>query len=363
MVRVAADGIAQAAAALAAYDDGVVAVHDSANRAIDHRALPAAAGRRLLVGPMPRTGGVRVRLTGGGERFYSPSGAAAAADDPSRHAAMLDLARRYGVAGLAMSFLALERPDQYLRAGLAPPPGFPATRMEEYRDAEAAVDRSRADAKRERLGFVLERWRERRAWWARRFTPRPRAGRGNGATPNTAPMPGEPPPAPPSAAEPGPPPASAPALAARAETPRGAVASDGSDLIVTATRTGSGPTILRDRPRESRAIALDLPDLLAKRPYLAVLDATAPAARLAALAEQESAYGGVPTFYPDVAEWFRLKGAQSVADLLLLSALELPASDDETRQIVAFRLERDGSYDRAAELSEELAAANAEFRP
>jgi hypothetical protein len=48
---------------------------------------------------------------------------------------------------------------------------------------------------------------------------------------------------------------------------------------------------------------------------------------------------------------------------LLLSALELPLSDDETRQIVAFRLERDQSYDRAIELAEQWAAANSEFRP
>jgi hypothetical protein len=47
----------------------------------------------------------------------------------------------------------------------------------------------------------------------------------------------------------------------------------------------------------------------------------------------------------------------------LFSALELPGSDDETRQIVAFRLERDQSFDRAVELAESLAAVNAEFRP
>ncbi len=49
--------------------------------------------------------------------------------------------------------------------------------------------------------------------------------------------------------------------------------------------------------------------------------------------------------------------------MLLLSALELPTSDDETRQIVAFRLERDGSFDRANELAEQLASANANFCP
>jgi len=46
-----------------------------------------------------------------------------------------------------------------------------------------------------------------------------------------------------------------------------------------------------------------------------------------------------------------------------MSALELPLTDDETRQIVAFRLERDRNWDRSVELSEQLAAANAVFRP
>lgn len=71
----------------------------------------------------------------------------------------------------------------------------------------------------------------------------------------------------------------------------------------------------------------------------------------------------MPTFYLDTAEWFRLTGDPTTASLLLLSALELPTSDDETRQIVAFRLERDRFFDRAIELAEQLAAANAEFRP
>jgi hypothetical protein len=58
-----------------------------------------------------------------------------------------------------------------------------------------------------------------------------------------------------------------------------------------------------------------------------------------------------------------LKGDLATANLLLLSALELPLTDDETRQIVAFRLERDKSYGRAVELTAQIAAGNADFRP
>ena len=96
---------------------------------------------------------------------------------------------------------------------------------------------------------------------------------------------------------------------------------------------------------------------------MTALEKAGSADRLAVLAEQEQQYGSVPAFYLDTAEWFRLNGDAATAALLLLSALELPTSDDETRQIVAFRLERDRAFDRAVELAEHLAAANAEFRP
>lgn len=136
----------------------------------------------------------------------------------------------------------------------------------------------------------------------------------------------------------------------------------GEDIIVTSQRTSPVPTAPERSPRDT-PVALDLENLLAKRPYLAALDAASPIDRQKVLAAQEKAYGAVPTFYLDVAEWFRLKADIATAAQLLLSALDLPTSDDETRQIVAFRLERDRSYDRAVELAELLAAANASFRP
>jgi hypothetical protein len=113
------------------------------------------------------------------------------------------------------------------------------------------------------------------------------------------------------------------------------------------------------RPRE---IGLDVANLLGDRPYLEALDKAKAGERLAVLAEQEATYGKMPGFYLDTAEWFRLKGDKATAALLLLSALELPNANDETRQIVAFRLERDQAYDRAIDLAERL-AAGAAFRP
>ncbi|MHA6722381.1 VIT domain-containing protein [Sphingomonas sp. RS2018] len=384
VVRLSVGGEADALAALSARRRAPIAVIDAAGRRIDTRALPAGPGRWLLVGPMPATGGVTVRLSGGGERRYAPAGSpvaaeapaalwaasrvAALADDPAQHAEMAQTARRYQVAGPGMSFLVLERPDQYLRADLTPPDGFGAEWLKTYRDAKRDWDKERRDARQERLAFVVKQWRERRAWWDRSFTPRTRAKvrRASGEQAYGPPEPAPPPPPPPAPLSAPPPPSPGrnearrvvpPAIVSSAPL---AVENDANDVVVTGTiRRDLAPT--QETP--PAAIKIDMADLIARRPYITALDGAAPARRLAVLTEQERAYGSVPTFYLDTAEWFRRKGDAATAALLLLSALELPTSDDETRQIVAFRLERDGVFDRAVELAEHLAAANAEFRP
>jgi hypothetical protein len=367
LVRVREGKTAEAAAALTGPGVAVAAVRNASGRRISFRALPAAQGGWLLVGPMPDRGGVRVRLGDGSERSYAGEDAVRAdapgalwaaqqvqilGDDPARHRAMVELARRYHVAGPAMSLLVLERPDQYLRADIAPPPGFSAEWMGEYREAKQESDEQALDDRRERFDYVLEQWGARKAWWKRRFVVAPRP------KPQPAPVP------PPAVMMPAPaPPVSEPAPAPQVAP--GLVLEDGSDVMVTGSRIHPQdvPVAHADRPDTEAAVKVDLADLIAKRPYIVALDAAAPAARLGVLSEQERAYGSVPSFYLDAAEWFRSKGDEATAGQLLLSALELPLSDDETRQIVAFRLERDRSHDRAIELAEQLAAANAEFRP
>ena len=364
VVRLAVGGEAEALAALALRGVAPVSVRDAAGRPIDTRALPAGPGQWLLVGPMP-AGGVTVRLSSGAERRYASTGAPIAADapaalwaagrvteladDPARHAAMAETARRYQVAGPGMSFLVLERPDQYLRADLTPPEGFGAEWLAQYNEAKRDRDKDHRDARQERIAFVLEQWRQRRAWWSKRFTPLTRA-------PIKRKHDIEPP------AMVAPPPIMAPSVTMPAPAPPAAAGErDAGNIIVTAMKARE-PLPTAPKP-PAAAIKLDIADLIAKRPYIAALNIAGPAKRLSVLAEQERQYGSVPTFYLDTAEWFRLKGDAATASLLLLSALELPTSDDETRQIVAFRLERDRSFNRAVEVAEQLAAANAEFRP
>jgi hypothetical protein len=330
-------------------------------------------------------------------------------DDAAQHDAMVALARDFQVAGPQLAFLVLEAPEQYLRADIAPPQGFSKEWMDRYAAQAAEHNRTRAGAQEQRFNWVLGQWNERRDWWGRKFSPTP---------PRPVPMPrrnttsrapgdeGEDgdlivtgtaaTPAPPMMAPP-PPPAPSPRMERREAQAADSDADGNSDnIIVTANRvqesvqdvpvaisTVSSETIgntSRERaaepqrpnppstqtgtvqPAGNRAITVDLSSLLAGRPYLAALDAAAPRDRLGVLAQQERAYGSIPTFYLDTAEWFRLKGDVATAELLLLSALELDKTDDETRQIVAFRLERDHQLDRAVSLAERF-AANASFRP
>ncbi|MDD1450205.1 VIT domain-containing protein [Sphingomonas sp. H160509] len=187
VVRLAAGGEDKALDSLSAGEATPVSVRDAAGRRIDARAMPTGPGQWLLVGLMPAAGDVVVRLSGGGERRYSVGAASIAtegpaalwaaarvaelADDPAQHPAMANTARRYQVAGPGMSFLVLERPDQYLRADLTPPDGFSKEWLAQYGEAKRGRDNARRDARQARLDFVLGQWRDRRAWWNTRFVP------------------------------------------------------------------------------------------------------------------------------------------------------------------------------------------------
>ncbi|WP_082467008.1 VIT domain-containing protein [Sphingomonas sp. Leaf25] len=379
VVRAGGDDAAAARALL--VPQAVRRITDGRGTAIDTIVLPAAPGRIALAGPAPVDGTLDVTFGDGTCRRYTVQGGAtgnapaalwavdqvaALATDPTRADAMTATARRYGVATAGLSFLVLERPDQYLTADLAPPPGFAADWMTEYRAQKAAALKERATDRASRFDEVLERWADRRRWWSGQF-PVEMAKRRPGPLPVYTPVPVMAPPPPPSEPVPPPPPPPAPmeplpppVVQVPAPTVEIAAA-DAGNIVVTGSRIENG--LQRRASARDRAMTIDLAERASGKPHIAALAAAAPAARLGVLAAQERAYGDTPGFYLDVADWFRAKGDTALADLLLLSALDLPLADDETRQIVAFRLERDGSHDRAVELAERLAGAIDTLRP
>ncbi len=393
---------------------GVISIRDRGGNRLNYRALSAEDGQFSVVGEMGEWDEITVRLSGARSadrrRTYQVDTARAGRNDaagalwaagevtrlssnPADRESMQSLAQQFQVASPTMAFLVLETPEQYLTADIEPPRGFDEDWRSAYRTAKAQHDLNRKSERDDRLEFVVAEWEATRRWWNAQYdqdsvmrrhetassgqNAQESDGQYAEASGETAerlalPLPAvASPPAPPPPPPPPPPPVavapSAPQEAASAESYAG-----GSDemIVVTAARRTSA---LQDVPvavsalsafeapdqsggRTGAAVQVALAEVLSDRPYLEALDQAEPAERMQVLAEQEEAYGSVPGFYFDVAEWFRLNGEAALGRELLLSALDLKSSDDETLLIVAFRLERDGDYDTAIELLEALNA-------
>jgi hypothetical protein len=369
----------------------VVGARSASGDKLPFRSLTAPDGGWFLVGSAPSDGEVILSLTGLGNgitrrrysadaKAISASDAAGAllvaeeleflADNPLKRDEMQDLAKRYNVASPTMALLVLEEPSQYVNNDIPPPAGFDKEWMAEYGAQKQERDAEMAEARSERLSDVRERWAERKAWWAKRFDPptaeelRKRKQREQ-PVPASAPIDAAPgitgsseqiaPPQPPQVAPPidAPRPAFVSADAAK-ESAADSDEEGIQNIIVTGSRV-SGPT--QDVPlaissvdEKGAAVKLEVADVLSAQPYLKALDKAPADQRLAVLAEQEKTYGSLPAFYLDVAEWFRLKGDSKLGDALMLSALELPTADDETRLIIAFRLQRMGKLDEAVRI-------------
>lgn len=356
----------------------VVAARSDDGRKLPFRILSAPDGSWLVVGKAPDSGDVHLSIAGLGKgisrRIYpiatngfAKSNAAGAlwaaeelerlADNPLKREKMRNMADNFNVASPTMSLLVLDDPDQYLRADIKPPKGFGEVWMAEYREQKKELDAEAAEAKAERLNDVRKRWAERKTWWNTVFNPPTLLKQRNDKAEEALAE---------AAAE-----SAVQVELAPQQQVSGYVsdadAEDGMDVIVTGTRTGSTRDVALSvtavgTDEDGNQVKLKIADVLSDQPYLKALDEAAVEKRLAVFTEQEKAYGTLPAFYLDTAEWFRLKGDRTTSDALLLSALELPVADDETRLIVAFRLQRAGELDEAIRMLE-LIEVRTENRP
>lgn len=396
----------------------VVRVRSTSGAAIDAVRLDAPSGGWRLVGPMPRSGGVVVTLSGvaagQSERVYSApqteadwSGAAVlwaadrlavrSASAREKREALVAFARRYSVAGPDISFLVLETAEDYARSKIEPPANLPADQVAEYRRLVANAAEEEAEERRDRLADLVESWEAQKKWWDTRFDPNAKADPDERARSGRAA--GEPPPPVP---EPVPlPPPSSPDDPTAAEPEADASGfSGGEDMIVTGHRTprpnleSATPVTsvggeeffqkgsltadqLNELPqlRASSSTAANAPpgttatgeniivsevttaEWASTRPYMRALRAAAPGDRERVLAEQQKVHGALPAFWFDVAELAWKTGRREEAKRLLLSALDLPTRNNETLAIVAERLLRYGEQDRAIEMFEAVAEA------
>jgi len=317
--------------------------------------LDAGANGWLVVGEAPQEGGVILRVAGLAngveERRYGAvtarnerfAGAAAlwAADrvallaaEDGAHQSLLTLSRRFSVASPSLSFIVLEQPDDYVEAGIAPPANYPEEGMEAYREAKAESDRMKREEAEQRLTDVIEAWEEQKEWWGTDHKPDHHAKAMRNRSEADA--------------------MSAPAVSAPA-----ARAADNEGLMEVAV---TGLRVSADDSEMSPSISIALEEWDSGKPYIKALDAASPVELDRVLAREEARNGALPAFYFDVAEWLFRKKRGIEAMEMLLSALDLPAANEETASMVADRLLRYGRMDRAIWLFER-ASAQSDYLP
>jgi Vault protein inter-alpha-trypsin domain len=346
----------------------VLSVLTAAGGPIEYSLLDGGENGWRIVGPMPRSGNIVVRLTGlpegGGQRIYPARGPARDGDGPGAlwaadHVALLAasdersrddivaFSRRYSVASPDVSFIVLENGRDYAQAKIEPPAGAPAEWRETYAQIRAQMAEQETSQRAGRLETILGQWREMREWYATRFLgPRPQPRRqlrrgGRVIMPPPPPLP--------------------------MQSPQRA---DERSVMVTGTRirrpnlesvtpitTIGGQAGQAGQVGRSRGGTIALEPWKPERPYLRALLAATPATRERVFAAQQREHGDLPAFWLDVADWAWRSGRRADAIAYVLSALELPTRNSQTLAIVADRLLRYGEVDRAIWLLERLHAA------
>jgi tetratricopeptide (TPR) repeat protein len=242
------------------------------------------------------------------------------------------LSRRYCVASPLLAFVVLETAQDYADADVVPPKTFPQHALEEYvllrREHEADLLADRAY----HLESLHEAWEEHKDWWSTDFDPR--------AKPQRRSVLGAP----------------YRQQSSGRMTGGGGFGGGGGvgldEIIVTGSFIPSTPedAVLAIAPFES------------DRPYIRALNDSSQSNLDALLAAQEKDHGQLPSFYLDTAEWLFRRNQVTEASEMLLSALELPLSNDETKAIVGDRLLRYGYVDRAIWVYEQV-ERSASHRP
>jgi hypothetical protein len=358
----------------------VVDVRSAGGGIIDYSLLDGGEHGWRIVGPMPRSGDIVVRLAGlpegEGQRIYTPGGrdsendgpgalwaaeqvALLAASDARSREDIVAFSRRFSVASPDVSFIVLENGSDYAQARIEPPAGAPREWRETYEQIRAQMAEQATSERAGRLENMIGQWLEMRRWYATRFNRPPRTRTGprdrEELIPAVPPMPVP----------------IAPPMQEGSMAP--ATESDDRNVMVTGTRIRR-PDIVSTTPitmvggaadqagqpgqdGRGRRGTIALEPWKPERPYLRALDAASPAARARVFAEQQREHGDLPAFWLDVADWAWRHGRRGEAIAYVLSALELPTRNNQTLAIVADRLMRYGETGRAIWLLERLLAA------
>ena len=345
-------------------DAAITSVTDSAGKAIESVRLASDPRSFHIVGPLPADGVVLVTMAGEADprRFTASSnrtptfagpgalwarqrlGVEATEKKPGDLAAM---ARRYNVATPQASFVVLETPNDYVESDIAPPSNYPKPLQAQYAELRSDADHAELTAQEGRLTQVVAMWDAQKLWWNRKFDGKApesekKLAANSARDRDDAPR----------AVAPPPPPAAAPAMAMRES-----VIVTGSRVAVATGEEAPVPVgVVSDEAGEAetgRAGTIEVADWNADRPYLDRLD-KAGADYERAIDKEMKEQGLIPLFWFDVAEWHWRAGRKEEARRAIEAALDVPTRDNQTLAIVAARLLRYGSHDRAIWLLERL---------
>lgn len=342
-------------------DAAIVSVTDGAGAPIDTVRLPSDAREFRIVGSVPSDGVVLVTMAGEAtaRRFTASSsrtptfagpgaiwarqrlGVEASEKKPDDLAAM---ARRYNVATPQASFVVLETPNDYVESDIAPPSNYPKALQTQYAELRANADRAERTKQEGRMTEVVRLWEAQKVWWNKSFDgkvpeseKKAMRDRDSANESMARPMPSPPPVA------------SAPAPAAE---------STRDIAVVTGSAPGAADAALIEdeagaNTDPGRAGSIEVADWNADRPYLDRFD-KAGAGYEDAIDKEMKERGLIPLFWFDVAEWYWRAGRKEEARRSIEAALDVPTRDNQTLAIVAARLVRYGSHDRAIWLLERL---------
>jgi Vault protein inter-alpha-trypsin domain len=322
---------------------------------IEFVSLPAPTGSWRVAIPAPKTNKVTVDVAGDQVTRYGETSATrfngeaeliaasrlAILGDTSDRKQFVDLSRRYSVASPTLSFVVLEKPEDYVQYEVTPPANY--TRRDEWKQLAAEAAEDKAAAGKKRFDELLKDWQAQVAWWDKKFdiTAKPKRPDEKPQQPSSMAAMAPPPPPPP-------PPPPAPLSGERDAVATGPAAP--------AQRVAAGAVSGTRAPNDVQiAVSAWRPD----RDYLDAFDAD-PAAFDRVFAEWDKKSGDVPSFYLDTADWLYRKGRTDLAIETLLSALDLPVANEVTLGMVASRLERYGAVDEAIALRERHAALDAD---
>ncbi|RLA52592.1 MAG: hypothetical protein DRR42_07180 [Gammaproteobacteria bacterium] len=229
---------------------------------------------------------------------------------------LVSLSKDYSVAGQEVSFLVLESVEDYVEYRVAlPREGFSNEEMVEYAEMLANIEEEDKEEKDMRLDSVVEMWREQIEWYESKFKPRP---------------------------------SKRSEIQSDGEVGRMGVQANESAVEEIIMVTGS--RVRQEQSATQLGASIEVRPWSPDRPYLeSVKDLCGEAFMQTYFAERET-HGDMPSFYLEMADAMSRCGDSRQAIDIALSALELPAANEDTMTAVADRLLRFESYSQAVAL-------------